>query len=76
MDIGSEVVAWRGRGSTVPAPPPQYLRLREFCDLASISYSTARQMVSDHKLRVVTFNGRNLRVPASELTRIMQPKGV
>jgi excisionase family DNA binding protein len=59
---------WRG------ASLPKYLDLRAWCEQTMISYTTARQMISDGRLRAVTANGgKTFRIPVTELTRVFTP---
>ncbi len=58
----------------MPASSEKLLRPREFCELIGISYRTFKRWVSEGKIRVVRTPTGRIRVPYSEVERILSGK--
>ena len=48
------------------------LKPREFCEIVGISYRTFKRWVAEGKIRVVRLPSGRIRVPYSELERILR----
>ena len=49
----------------------KFLRVAEFAEALNIKESTARAWILRHKVSYVRLNGRAVRIPASEVDRIL-----
>jgi excisionase family DNA binding protein len=71
MTAGQEMAVFGDWRST---QLPQYLKLRQWCELTATSYRVAREMVADGRLRAVTSNnGKTYKIPVTELVRPFSP---
>jgi hypothetical protein len=55
------------------SPVPQLISLKTFCDATETSEAAARQWLAEGKLRGVSANGHNIRIPVEEIARIFKP---
>lgn len=56
-----------------PALPPQLIDLKTFCERTMTSDSVARQWVAEGRLKAFSPNGKTLRIPVTEISRLFQP---
>lgn len=62
----------RPKNKTVPVAPPQNLRLEAAAGMLGVSLPSFRNLVSRGDCKVIRLGPRSVRVPLSEVERIMR----